>query len=79
MTEEFLRYGFVDLLLSVVGISQGYAFSDLIADKYFLESQLGNLKKMVYGAMDVSSVVWILMWINQFEKLKTILKLDSNL
>ena len=53
-TEEFLRYEFVDFLLSVVGINQGYAFSDCIADKYFLEEQMGDLKKMLYGAMDVS-------------------------
>ena len=51
---DFLRFDFVDFLLSVVGINQGYAFSDLISKKYFLDSQIGTLNKMLYGAMDVS-------------------------
>jgi hypothetical protein len=54
LEEDWLRYEFVDFLLSVVGINQGYAFSDLITNKYFLPSQMGNLKKMLPGAMDVS-------------------------
>ena len=49
----FLKYHLVETTLRMVEISQGYAFSDQISEMYFDESQLGDLKQMTAGMIDV--------------------------
>ena len=49
----FLKYHLVETTLRMVEISQGYAFSDQISEMYFDESQLGDLKQMTAGMVDV--------------------------
>ena len=50
----FLKYHLVETTLRMVEISQGYAFSDQISEMYFDESQLGDLKQMTAGMIDVN-------------------------
>ena len=50
---DFLQGEFVSTLLESIGIDQGYVFSDLIANKFFLPDQLGDLDLMIPGAVDV--------------------------
>ena len=50
---DFLQGEFVSTLLESIGIDQGYVFSDLIANKFFLPGQLGNLDLMIPGVVDV--------------------------
>ena len=53
--ETFLKYDLAEVMLKMVGIDQGYAFSDEIVAKYFEESEMGDLKSMTPGIVDVSA------------------------
>ena len=50
---DFLQGEFVSTLLESIGIDQGYVFSDLITNKFFLPGQLGTLDLMIPGVVDV--------------------------
>ena len=54
--ETFLKYDLAEVMLKMVGIDQGYAFSDEIVAKYFEETEMGDLKSMTPGIVDVSAV-----------------------
>ena len=51
--ETFLKYDLTETMLRMVGIDQGYAFSDQINEMYFETSQMGDLKSMTPGMIDV--------------------------
>ena len=48
-----MTYEFAEWTLSSVGINQGYAFAEDITEKYFKPEQIGDLKAMTPGALDV--------------------------
>lgn len=50
---DFLTNDFIEVMLKALGINQGYALKNLIADYYFREGQLGDLEAMTPGAIDV--------------------------
>ena len=45
----------MDYFLSVVGMDQGFAVSDIITEEYFKPEELGDFDKMMTGMVDVSS------------------------
>ena len=53
---DFFRYELVDVLLTSVGIDQGFAFDRQIEEYYYEPWQMGDPEAMVYGSVDVSGL-----------------------
>ena len=51
---DFFRYEMVNVLLTSVGIDQGFAFDRQIEEYYYEPWQMGDPAAMVYGSVDVS-------------------------
>lgn len=52
---DFFKYEMVDVLLTSVGIEQGFAFDRQMEDYYYQPWMMGDPQAMVYGSVDVSS------------------------
>ena len=56
---EFLKNGMIPQLLETSEISNYYGFKELVANSYFRDGQIGNLKEMTPGLIDFFSVFFI--------------------